>query len=690
MSWFAGIIATIVNGLADGINALVNATMAAGSNHFTNTAMGNIIMGSFFPSTNSPPVFGAGTFADVMDPHAVSSLRLFSLAFWAFGWTFFLVSIYLLAMGVAGAHESSIQRDRLKGGLVRVVVAALLIWVGPHFAVMVTQLSFYTSDYFLNLNPLIQWTPPSSSAGGQALLDSTVNFMQAILSIIVWVVYQFRTLFLYVWMLFFPLAMAFYANDRTRGITKMWWTEWIYQMLIPLGQSVVYGVASAVAAPATKGAALTAADVFVALAGTIGLLASAVYVRKLIEVTGQSFGASMMGSGHGMAWGSAAMAGGALAAGDMLGRGSVAAGKATAGKAISAGFNKFDNSKWVRGKTEKAIQARPEVHAGVIQAGASADDIMMGKAMAFTGDALNAGGVGLEAAASGGGGRQGFSGFGGGQASGGRGGSKGSGFRGNPWNPIAQSGTARAFGGMASDVKNRVANSNVGTWAATRWKGYQNKGGVTGDVGDIMTKATTAVAGAIGGTLAGRGGLVATSVVGAASMVSHAGHRRMAERENHATRLQHLRNHLGEVMENNQVAQRVPGISHLYDAENNTFQGLSSPAEQRYNTAGSEFVNALQASGMSYVDANNTLQQAEQQWSQHRHLPNLIQHSQPVQKAYQQAFSAYRPAQLDRKAKDGVRAGRLTVNPAKDPHKNQVAQSRAFLNDARNAAIYRR
>ena len=668
MSWFGSIIAGILNVLATGISALV--TKAVSVKGLTHSVMGNIILGSgFFPHGNPPP-WGSGNFSNLMDPKAVASLKLFSLSFWAFGWAFLLGSVYLLAIQVAGAAESSIQRERLKKGILSLIISAILIWQGSHLAVLVTQMFYYLSDYFLSLpHSLSNFSASTPShTGGQQLLGSAVNLLQAVLSIVVWIVYQFRALFLYVWMLFFPLAMAFYANDKTRGIAKMWWTEWIYQMAIPFGQAVVFGVASAVASP-TGGGALTASDVFVSFAGTIGLLASATYMRKLIDMVAQGFGASMIGANHGMAWGSMAMAAGAGMTGDLLGKASLRTGRAAAGKA----FRKVDNTPWAKKMAAKQISEKGEVHAGAAQAGASMDDIMMHQKYGAEGDPIRNGGVGLEAAS---GGARGF-----GTGSGGaRGGARGKSL------PLTRTHTAGEIGRTVQATKHAFAHSNLGTWATTGWKGLQNEGGIRGKASDLSAKGKNKIARSIGSSL-GNKRFIGRPVSAMTGAVANKAQRHLANRELRQERLETARDHIKEVMQNNAIAARVPGISHLYDAQNNTFQGLSSPAEQKHSAARNEFVNQLRESGVSPRDAQNLSETAQQQWDVGQHLPNLGSYTPAAQEAYRKAYATYQPAQLDRKAKEAVVAGRVAVTPPKDPLKTKTAGTNAFLYDARKAIV---
>jgi hypothetical protein len=679
MNWFASLIANLINALANGIQSLLDHTVAAQSN-LTSNVMGNVILSGYFTDPNNAPRWGAGNFSDVMDPKAVQSLQPFAYTFWVFGWAFFAVSIYLLVMQVSGAVESSVQRERLKKGIVSLILTSLLIWQGEHLALLITQIFFYPSLYFLTLNPLPHWSSFNVS-GDQALLQSIVNFFQALLAFIVWVVYEFRKVFLYVWMVFFPLAMAFYANDKTRPVAKMWWTEWIYQMAVPLGQAVVFGVSTAVASP-SGGSNVTAEDVFVALSGTIGLLASAVYVRKLVEIVAQGFGASLIGADHGMRWGSLAMAGTAAVAADIGGKAAVKSGAWATKKTVGKVLQKADNSELVRSAAEKVIKRYGEVHAGAIKVGASAEDIVMRNKLSATGDVLQNGGVGLEAAAAGGTEIAGGGGMGRGSAVAGRSGPSG-------LVSLGRSRTASEIGATVQGLRRAFAGSHTGTYLRTRWKGFQNEGGVSGRVGRAVASATGKAAEGLKNTL-GDTPLIGGAVTATANAASHLAQRHLTSQHNKKERLEALRSHMREVAEHNEMAARLPGISTHYDPVNNTFQGMPTPAEKRYNDASTRFVQALQNSGMSREAARQTLQQAQQLWDEGRHLPGQGRFSPEAQLAYRQAFTAYRPAKLDQKAKEAVLAGKLKLDAPKDPHRTRVAKTNAFLNDARNAIMYKR
>lgn len=709
MNWFAGLIANLINALANGIQSLLNHTVAAGNN-LAPDVMGNIILGGYFHNSSSAPSWGTGSFSDVMDAHAVATLEPFATAFWVFGWSFFLIAVYLLVVQVSGARESAVQRERMKQGVIGLVVSALLIWQGQHLALLVTELFYYASDYFLHLGAPQKWTPLSTS-GGQALLNSIVNFLQALLAFIVWIVYEFREVFLYVWMLFFPLAMAFYANDKTRGITKVWWTEWVYQMAVPLGQAVVYGVASAVASPAS-GTALTAEDVFVALAGTIGLLSSAVYVRKLIDVVAQAFGASLIGSDHGMRWGNLAMVGASAVAGDLAGKmavtGTAKATGATLGKMVHAADNK-----WGRDAAQRQMQKRAEVHAGAIKSGASIEDIMMQQKLGSQGDVLRAEGAGLEPS--------------GGKALGLRpGGADRSGKR-------YESHTVGALADVARSMKQGIVHSHAGLWLQTKWQGYQNEGGVTGDIAR-RTAAVSERAAAYAKRTWGDKPWVGKPITGISNLTSALAQRYQIHDKNRSERLEALRANLREVAELNQLKTRLPSLASEWmtsidtsvdSASDTTSSASSAPvgatslsssnaapgsvvggrsvgptqanvqlplsqAEKRYEAAKAQWLAELRRSGLDSSKVQSLLQEAETKWEKGKHLSGQGAWTPEARQAYREAFTAYRPAMLDRKAREAVQAGRLVLEKPKDPHKVQTQRSKAFLDDARNAIMYRR
>lgn len=668
MNWFAGILANVINLVANGVGLLVNT--ATNTRGLTNTAMGNVILHGFFPfeNLNQYPSWGEGNFSDLIDQHAVSTLSGFATAFEAFGWAFFLASVYLLVMQIVRAEESAVQRDRLKKGMVSLFVAMVLIVGGSHFAVLITQMFFYMSDYFINLHPIENWTSLKTS-GNQALLNSIVNLIQSVLSIIVWIVYQFRLIFLYIWMIFFPLAMAFYANDKTRGITKMWWTEWIYQMAVPFGQAVVYGVSSAVASPSKSGAALTAADLFVALSGTIGLLLSATYVRKLIDVVAQGFGTSVLGSGHGMAWGTLAMAGGAAATMDVTGKAAIHSSKFAAKQTVGRGL-KMADQKWGSKIAKQAIEKHGEAYTGAIQAGATADDIVMMKSMGgASGDAIGAGGAGMETAGRGSPGSSMGTGGGGGR----------SGATGNrhPLTPILQSRTASALKGTHQDMRQGLQNSHFGTWAAVKRQAWENEGGT---LGYVSRKISPKI-------LQGLHHEKVKALPGAKGMASGV-QRHLLQAENKKEKLDTLRMHLQDALQRNEAMQRVPAMTHLYDPETHEFQ--PSAAEQKYNTAREQLHKALQGSGLSSEVAQRRVEQFERLWQGGKHWTHLSRYSLETQQAYRQAYSAYHPAQKDKQAKELVLQGKVNLPVYKDPVAEHKAKTPAFLNDARNAVAYRR
>lgn len=668
MNWFDDLIANLINALANGIQTLLNHTIVSGGN-VTGNVMGNVILTGFFPNSNVP-AWGTGTFSDLMDAKSTDSLQSFSAAFWAFGWTFLLISVYLLVIQVSGAANSAIQRERLKNGCFGLVIAAVMMWVGPHFAVLITQLFYYPSDYFLTLNPLMKWTTLSTS-GGQALLNSVVNFLQAILSLVIWLVYEFRKVFLYVWMVFFPLAMAFHANDKTKGIAKMWWTEWIYQMAIPLGQAIVFGIASAVASPINS-QSLTIEDIFVALAGTIGLLASAVYVRKLIEAVAHSFGASMVGFNGGARVGQFAALGLSAFAADAGGKLAVKGAAKAIGTPAKSLFQAMDNLPAVRSRAEQAVKDRPELFTQAIQTGAGVDDIMLHHQMGAFGDAIQADGAGLESmsAKSGQISRPTSNG----------GYYRGGGLSSGPFRPMVRSGTLGSIGGAVSSVKSTVSNSNLGLIGKSVANDYKQAGGLSGAVASKVIPA----AGVLANKVSGRFTRSATEPV------AQAAGKYVANQQLKRARMDGMRSHMRDVLATNSLATRLPHINHLYDGQQNAFTGLSA-AEQSYYEAHTNLISAIQSTtSMSPKQAGKTISEMENRWNSGLHVQNLPSYSPEVQTAYRQAYSSYRPAMLDRQAKDAVLTGKLQLTPPADPHRNNKLGTQALMQDARNAVRYGR
>jgi len=666
MNWFEGLIANLINTLANSLQALFNHTIVAGGN-VTGNVMGNVIMSGFFPSSKVPAL-GTGNFSDILDPKATVSLAPFSMAFWAIGWAFFLISVYLLAMQISSAGTSATQRERLKTGVVSVIVASIMMWVGPHFAVLVTQLFYYPSDYFLSLTPLMKWTTLSTS-GGQALLNSVVNFLQTILSLIVWLVYEFRKVFLFVWMVFFPLAMAFYANEKTRPVAKMWWTEWIYQMAIPFGHALIFGIASAVASP-ISGTALTVADIFVALAGTIGLLSSAVYTRKLVEAIAQGFGASMIGYNGGARLGQLAALGTSAIAADMGGKMAVKGTSQLVGKPLGKAWSGLNNSKKVRSHAGQVIKGAPEKFAQAIQSGASVDDIMMHHQMAAFGDPLGAGGAGLEVA---------------GRIQQPNSSPSSSQRRPGGMSPLRaglgiRSGTVSAIGDAKDSVKRALTNSNLGLIAKGYAHQYKMSGGITGAAMNKIASTT---------------GNIAKSVNNKKPNALTQGIARMSDNRetNQAmkqSRITELRNHMNQVLDMNADASRTPNVNTMFDKENHTFTRASS-AEQGYHSARRILISEMENNPLnSEKGIRQQIRNMENNWSSGRHTDLKNQSNTPLQHAYQQAYAMYRPAQLDRQTKKAAIAQKIAISKPTDFHKNAKTGTQAFMQDARNAVMYKR
>lgn len=643
MNWFENLIADLINLLAQGIQGL------------SGMGLGDVIIKSIFPDPGKAPNLGTGWFSDIMSTKTLASLGPMAYAFWALGWAFFGISIYFFAAQVASASNSAIQRERLKQGVVRIILAAVMMWEGPRFALLISQGFFYGTEYMLSASGSLSTAMTLNNNGGQALLNSTVNLFSSIMALIVWVIYEFRKIFLYAWMIFFPLAMAFYTNDKTRGITKMWWWEWTYQMAIPLGQSVVYGIAVAIAKPDSS-ATLTASDVFAALAGVIGLISSAVYVRKLMDTIAQNFGASLMGFNAGERLGQMAAMGAAFGLGDMGAKMGIKGASAALGKPMKGLFKKIDNLPGIRGAAENAVKNHPELYSQAIQAGAGIDDIMLHHQMGAFGDSLNAAGAGLEAA-----------------------GAVGRGTLGGPnrsqqtrpamkHSMITRLQTAGAIRDVGAGVKNTLSNSNMALIAKGKLHGLQSSGGVTGRVGQAVAFGVTATPG-----------------LKNISPIANSAHNYLARTEAKQQRLADMREHMRGVMETNAAAQRLPNINHLHDSDTQQFTGRSV-AEQAYVGARQNLVSTVQQSmAVSQVEASSMVRDWQGGWDAGKHV-SVSSFTPEVQSAYRQAFSLYQPAAMDARAKEVVITGRLTAKPV-DPHHNMKHGTTALLNDARRAMV---
>jgi len=656
LNWFENIIADIINALANGIQAL------------SGMSLPDVIASAAFPNESQVPPLGAGNFSALMDQKSVISLAPMANALWAFAWTFFIVAIYLLASQISSANNSAVGRERLKRGFVGLAVAAIGIWQGPHLATFITQLFYYPTLFFLHMSHVMNWTPLSTS-GGQALLNSGVNFFQAIMALIIWIIYEFRRLFLFVWMVMFPLFMAFYANEKTKGLAKMWWIEWIYQMAVPLGQSIVFGVASAIAAPVNK-TQLTAADIFVALAGTIGLIASAVYVRKIVMEVAKNFGGSMLGFAAGETAGHIAALGMGAAAFDVAGKLAVKGGVTAIGNPLKAAVKKVDNLPSVRRTADASVRKNPELFAAGVKAGASVDDIMLHHQMGAHGDVLNADGAELESAVGGGGstrmrtpsGSFGHAGVGT-RATAGRS------------HPIFHSRTAGALRDAPGSVRSTLASTNLGLIARGKLNEFRSQGGVTGKVQSALA------------TQVSRMGHGRQGMLGQGAAVSE---RYLADQDMKQTRLTAMRGQMNEVLDLNTLATRLPHIHPMYDKEAQDFTGLTK-AEEVYSHARGQLVGAFQSTmNMPKSEALDTVRRMQSTWESGRHIPNWNRYPAQVQTEYHQAFNTFRPAHLDQGAKAAVIAGRLAMNLPNHPHQNKRAGVQALMADARSALAYKR
>ncbi|MHB1681222.1 MAG: hypothetical protein ACYCYO_00140 [Bacilli bacterium] len=642
MSWFAGIISNLATTIAAALLKLLNSMNLY-------DIIKNNMMARVAP-------FGHATFADMFSfsGKGLAAETLFSNAFSFFAWTFFLMSIYFGAMGILSAPVSGVQKTRFTDGLKSVVIAAMLISVGQYFAMAIAQVFYWLSLYFLQLGGAKSLGAAASAhAGAGDILLPLLWIGEALLSIIVWVIYQFRALFLDVWMAFFPLAMAFYAHEKTRGIAKMWWTEWIYQMAIPFGQAVVLGFAVALG---SGNGNLTLKDFFDALAGVVGLLGTAVYVRRLIDTVAQAFGAAGLGHSSGEMVGNALMMGAGLGAGDMMGKGAVRAGawgtRQTAGKAVGALGRGVDNT------VGKALHRRvlnwaPEGQAAAIAGGASLDDVLNhqenlrdNKPDAF------AGGPGVAS-------MQGArSGLGtGGTSGGGRTDRHKQAHRRHPFFQT-RTGAELQDAFRFERSRNAIGNSHLAAGLRT-WRGGMTNSGKTpgGLVGSVINRTT-------GGK-----------------------EQRAAKKE----ALGSLREHLHSASEGNARSSRVANVARSF-GEDGLYNFQPTTAQVRYSKARDSLVQKLQNEGLTKDEAHKTVQEYEQRWNGDRKgvaYPLLGHYTPTTELAYTQAHAAFRPAREDTKTIAAVRDHKLAPpKPVKDPLDNLHRQTGSLLDDLRTRGRY--
>lgn len=668
--------------------------------------------------------FGSGTWFDVLPAGRNEAvIHTFMGLFWVLGSAALVIALYAMIARIAGAARASVKRERLRTGAIEIVVAVVLLFAGERLAVSITQVFYDLSIGALSLGatsvPIFS-LPSVSGNQMVTFFNAVVAFIQVVMAVVLYVMYQFRELFLDAWVIFFPVAMVAYAHEKTRGITRLWWTEWVYQMAVPFGQSLVFSFSYAMVNPHDT-AALGIADIFTALTGVIGFIASSVYVRKIVGIVANAFDAPMMGATPG---GIAAVATGALAGDAVAGAGIAALGKAygTVGKEA---FRHLDQR--FATKARAAIERAPETHAGMIREGATLDDMLSHHVMAARGvDPLQeAAGSGLEGAIKGG------RGLGSPANRSARTRTGGASVR-VPLPLGASSRTLGAIAGMSHGAKETIDGSHMAKWAQTKWRGMQNEGGllrrgidhvapffsqaVQSKPGRATINAGAAAAGTVASVGAAAGALLAardrqdrmqrghTEYEHASAGVARLGSAPLAYQGNRAQRMQRMeetREHLRNLMHDNVATQRMGNINpYAYRPADEqwpegTFTGLT-PAMSQYVEAQQGLSHALQTmygeSGQGARQrAKEQIQKYQDHWDEERHVPDLHQLPKTVQSAYQLAFAAYRPYREDVAARSRVQIGRVQMTaPHDEKRKQDLARAQAFLADARASILARK
>jgi len=446
----------------------------------------------------------------------------------------------------------------------------------------------------------------------------------------------------------------------------MWWVEWIYQMLIPVGQSLVLGLSVAITGGHIKGV-LTLTDIFVALAGGIGLLGSAVYVKRLVDAVASGFGAKGMGHSSGEGVGHALAMGSAFALADELGQGAFRAGSApvkslgrnTVGRTVK-GLDRFVGGKALG----SAISAAPETHADAILGGAALDDMMShytASGMPTLQDKV--GGTqtgGLHGPMAAGGGVVGVAEAAG--SSGGGGGGRGGSGGGRSAHPLLQSKTGRAMAAPVQNMGRAIKGSYTAQALRVRRAQWKNQGGIFPTLGDKVSP-----------------------------------HNNKAKRIAHRQALNDLREHLRGQMDDNALQSRAHIASTNFDDKGQWIDGTkrSTPAIERYT---SERQNLLGAVSSAIPGVNVNTDTMEDLWRKGATAESGVRKASgyegemPVEviKQAHQTYAAFRAADLDHQTYDALDERRIRLPEPMTPEVKRRKQGHTLMDDLHARGRYQR
>lgn len=646
MNWFGSLIVGFIGSFLSMISALL---IAMGSN-VPQVVLGNLM-------SNPHLAFGTGNFFDVIpNGHNAIVMQPFIQVFVWLAYAFMVFAAYIGAANIARANNSSIQRDRLKNEIVGWVVAVLFLFAGPYLAVAITQLSWDMCAGLFSLsgaNSLSVFTIGSkgvhpSSNPATVLFHDIVQFISVLMGFFINILYKFRGIFLDVWVILFPFAMASYANEKTKGIFKLWWTEWIFQMLVPLGQSLVYSLAMGMVniTGASSSSAVGLGDIFTSIAGVVGFLAAGAYVRKFVDVVAQEFKAPMMGNDllGGLAAG--AVAGYAT---DTVAGASIKAASFAPKQLGKAGFRALD--KRFAGAAMHHLHKNPETVASALAHGQSFEDVMAARHTQKGEPIANADGMGI---VSGTDSRQSMGDRLAGRGNGSVGGSLPSSYllgRGIHPGMAFHSSTLGALRSIPQGMKNELQASNMAVIAQAKMADLTNSQWAKGKYYQAGEK-----------------------------LGAHAFPRFQAQ---HATwkqqqgQMKSFRDQLRHASELNAAQKRMANISgDTYEpfAPGGAAWSGNTANMERYNTSKKNLEQVMPKHEHQSVE--DTLGEYEDHWRINQDHEDVNYRNPAFQKAYQQAKQNYLPFYRDTQARDMVQGGHIQFPGAIRKEDGKLSPSR--------------
>ena len=338
--------------------------------------------GTYVSTSNPPPAFGTANFSNIGDMHNQEVMTPFVTGFEWLASMLLLIFIYVSGVRISKASTNAIQRDRLKTEMVGMLGAGVFWLIGAHFATAVIQVGYSASYDLLHMKAVQSVANPLSGQAFAAglgaspivhLMNVVVGFISAIAAVVLAILVGFRGIFIDVWMALFPLAMVSYASENMKPFFKLWWTEWIYQNLIPVGQALIYAISCGLVGlfgPSAK-VGMGVEDVFTSVTGVIAVFFVAGSLRKIVDAVASTFKASTVGiSSSGGMIGAAA----GMMVGDKVGAIATRAALKPTKMVMGKSFRGLDNQ--LSGMAAKTLDKHPELAASHIAGGGTTETFM--------------------------------------------------------------------------------------------------------------------------------------------------------------------------------------------------------------------------------------------------------------------------------------------------------------------------